>query len=138
MLKEQLAAVGVTVNLNEMEWGAFLSADDANKLVGFHLRWSADYLDPQDFLSLFLTSNGPENHTGYHNPQVDALCAQADSESDQAKRTTLYRQIDQITTDDSAIIPIYYQKDIELMKPYVTGIRDSLFGHLPHTTTSVG
>ena len=138
VLKEQLSAIGVNISLNEMEWLAFLNQNTANKSMAFHMRWSADYLDPQDFLSLFLSSKGAENHTGYHNPEVDKLCAQADGESDQAKRTALYQQIDKITTGDAPIIPIYYQKDIELRKPYVTGIRDSLFGHLPHTTTSVG
>jgi oligopeptide transport system substrate-binding protein len=137
ILKEQLAAVGIALNLDEMEWGAFLKMNDENKQDAFHMRWSADYLDPQDFLSLLLSTTGTENHARYSNPQFDALCRQADAESDQAKRTTLYRQADQMAMDDAAVIPIYYQKDLELMKPYVTGIRDSLFGHLPHTKTAV-
>ncbi len=137
VVKEQLAAIGIQVNLNEMEWGAFLKANEGFKTEAFHMRWAADYLDPQNFLSLLLSTKGTENYTGYSNPDYDKLCAQADSESDQAKRTTLYRQAERIVVDDAPWVPLYYQRDLELMQPWVTDIRDSLFGHLPHITTQV-
>lgn len=137
VVKEQLAAIGVNVSLNEMEWGTFLKTNENNQTDFFHMRWSADYIDPQNFLSLLLSTTGHENHTGYSNPQFDALCKQADSETDQAKRVTLYRQAEKIVADDAPWVPLYYQKDLELMKPYVSGIRDSLMGHLPHKTVEV-
>jgi len=137
VLKEQLGAVGVQVNLNEMEWGAFLKENENFKTEAFHMRWAADYPDPQDFLSLLLTTTGTQNYTGYSNPQYDALCRQADAETDPAKRTALYRQAEKIVVDDAPWVPLYFQKDLELMKPYVSGVRDSLLGHLPHTTTEV-
>ena len=30
------------------------------------------------------------------------------------------------------MIPLYYQKDIELVKPYVHNLDDGLMGHLPY------
>jgi ABC-type transport system substrate-binding protein len=137
VLKEQLAAIGVQVNLNEMEWGAFLKENENFKTEAFHMRWAADYLDPEDFLSLLLTTTGTENYTGYSNPQYDDLCRQADAETDRAKRIALYRQAEKVVVDDAPWVPLYFQKDLELMKPYVSGVRDSLLGHLPHTTTEV-
>ena len=137
VVKEQLAAVGIPVRLNEMEWGNFLKLNEAKKTDFFHMRWSADYIDPQNFLSLLLTTNAPENYTGYSNPAYDKLCRAADAETDQARRTALYREADKMVVDDAPWVPLYYQKDLELVKPYVSGIRDSLMGHLPHTTTEV-
>lgn len=137
VIKEQLAAVGVPIQLNEMEWGAYLRLNEQKKMDLFHMRWGADYLDPQNFLSLLLTTKGAENYTSYSNPEYDALCAQADAESDLAKRTELYRQAERIVVDDAPWVPLYYQKDLELMKPYVSGVRDMLLGHLPHRTTEV-
>lgn len=137
VIKEQLAAVGININLQEMEWGSFLKMNEDDKTPLFHMRWAADYIDPQNFLSLLLSSGGSENHTGYSNPQYDALCRQADAETNLQKRIALYRQAEKIVIDDAPWVPIYYQKDLELMRPYVTGIRDSLMGHLPHTTTEV-
>ena len=137
VVKEQLSALGVQVNLNEMEWGAFLKLNEENKTDFFHMRWSADYLDPQNFLSLLLSTTGTENHTGYSNPAYDALCRQADAETDKTKRTQLYRTAERMVIDDAPWVPIYFQKDLELIKPHVTGIRDSLMGHLPHTTVEI-
>ncbi|MBC8104237.1 MAG: peptide ABC transporter substrate-binding protein [Cytophagales bacterium] len=137
VLQEQLAKVGIPVTLNAMEWGSYLNLNNNNKTDLFHMRWSADYLDPQDFLSLLLTTTGTENHTGYSNKQVDALCEQADRETDQKKRLALYQQAEKLVVEDAPWIPIYYQVDLELMRPSVQGVRDGLMGHLPHTTTTV-
>ncbi len=137
VLKEQLAAVGITANLNEMEWGAYLKLNNDNKHDLFHMRWSADYIDPQNFLSLLLASYGPENHVGYKNPVYDALCREADASTDPVKRLALYRKAQAIVIDDAPWVPLYYQRDMELVKPWVSGIRDSLMGHLPHVTTEI-
>ena len=137
VVKEQLGAVGIPVNLNEMEWGAFLKKTDNREVAFFHMRWGADYLDPQNFLSVLLTSTAPENRTGYSNPAYDKLCAEADGSTNHEKRLALYNDAEKIVVDDAPWVPIYYQKDLELIKPYVTGIRDCLMGHLPHTTVEV-
>jgi oligopeptide transport system substrate-binding protein len=102
------------------------------------MRWAADYLDPQNFLSTLLHSQAPENRTGYNNPQFDKLVDQADRETDPAKRLALYKEADQIVVNDAPWVPLYYPRDTELHKPYVSGIRASLLGHLPHVTTTVG
>ena len=39
---------------------------------------------------------------------------------------------------DAPFIPIYFQRDAELVRPTVKGLRDSLFGHLPHVKVTVG
>ena len=75
-----------------------------------------------------------ENHTVYSNPKFDALCDAADVSQNPAKRSALYRQAARIAADDVPIIPLYYQQDVELIKPYVSGIDDGLMGHLPVQT----
>lgn len=137
VVQQQLAAVGITIQLNEMEWGAFLKATDNKEVDFLHMRWSADYLDPQNFLSVLLHSKAPENRVAYSNPDYDALLEQADAESDPDKRTALYRRAERIVVEEAPWVPLYYQRDIELIKPYVKNLRDSLMGHLPHTTTVV-
>jgi ABC-type oligopeptide transport system substrate-binding subunit len=103
----------------------------------YHLRWAADYLDPQNFLSFMLRTGAPENRIGYSNPEFDRLCDEADGEQDNTKRLQLYRKAEQIAIDDAPWVAIYFQKDPELIKPAVKGIRDGLLGHLPHTTTTI-
>ena len=136
VLKEQWAAVGIPVELREMEYASLLKAMDNNEIVYFH-RWGADYPDPQNYLSLLLTTTGAENHTGYSNPAYDKLCATADVELDPKKRLALYAQAQRMVVDDAAWIPIYYQRDMELIKTHVTGLKDGLLGHLPLVTVEV-
>jgi len=139
MIKEQYRKeLGINVELREMEWGAFLDALDRKELPFIHLRWAADYLDAQNFLSVMLRTGAPENVVGYSNPRFDALCDQADRERDEQKRIQLYREAERIAVqEDVPWITLYFQRDVELIKPYVKGIRDSLMGHLPHVTTRI-
>lgn len=137
--------LGVSLQLRPIEWAQFLKERLAKTMPISHLRWAADYLDPQDFLSLMLHTshlvNGqedhPENGVGYSNPTFDRLCDTADVEHDTTKRMAMYHQAEQIAVDDAPWVPIYFKKELELDKPRVHGIRDSVFGHLPHTTTAV-
>ena len=88
-------------------------------------------------MSLLLASYGNENHVNYHNPQYDALCAKADASQDPEERKRLYDQAEDIALQDAPFIPIYFQKDAELISPRVGGLKESLFGHLPHTTVTL-
>jgi ABC-type transport system substrate-binding protein len=125
--------LGIQVGFQQLEWGHYLDLDNKNQLPFFHMRWAADYLDAQNFLSTLLASYGPENHTQYSNPKFDALCEQADSTMDSALREKLYAQAEDIVLQDAPMVPIYFQKDAELISPRVKGIRESVFGHLPHS-----
>jgi ABC-type transport system substrate-binding protein len=137
VLREQLQAVGFPVELSEMEHGAFIHALHNRQFELAYGAWYADYIDPQDFLSLLFRSDAPENETGYNNPQFDALVGKADAERDPTKRDREYAQADAMLVHDIPWVPIAYGRDIELIKPGVTGIRDALMEHLPNTDVQV-
>ena len=125
--------LGVTINERQMEIGSMIAAVNKNTIVpSFVFGWYADYLDPQDFYSLLLSSKSPENHTGYADPQLDSLCARADVERDPAKRAALYQQAALIARAAPPRIPLYYAVDPELISSRVHGIDDCLMGHLPY------
>ncbi len=130
--------LGINATLKTMEWRAYLHDYNRHQQAFFHMRWAADYLDPQNFLSHMLASDGPENKIGYHNPEFDKLCWEADKLMDMDKRIPLYQKAEDIALEDVAWIPIYFQRDAELVRPWVGGMRESLFGHLPHTTVQIG
>lgn len=135
-LRENL---GVRVELAPTEWKALLEMRSRGELGFFHLRWGADYLDPQNYLSFMLHTNARENTLGYSNKEFDRLCETADRlpMARQDERIQLYRQAERLAVDDAIWIPIYFQRDIELVRPSVTGLRRSAMGPLPHTTTDV-
>ena len=138
--------LNINIQCQSMEWATFLKERTTKTMAISYLRWGADYLDPQDYLSTLLhtsrlvnnNEDHPENGVGYSSPEFDKLCDAADIESDSKKRFAMYERAEQIAVDDAPWIPIYYQRDVELVRPGVTGVRDSLLGHLPHLTTTVG
>jgi oligopeptide transport system substrate-binding protein len=129
--------LGIAVSPSMIEWTAYLQIYNSKKNPFFHMRWAADYLDPQDFISLFFMSDGAENKIGYNNPQVDALCKQADADMNGDERKQLYAKAEDIVLQDAPWVPIYFQRDAELISPRVKGLRNSVFGHLPHTKVSL-
>jgi ABC-type transport system substrate-binding protein len=133
-LKQNL---GLRIKLKTMEWRAYLEKHNRKIMPFFHMRWGADYLDAENFLSTLLATYGAENKVNYSNEEFDALCREADTSLDEAKRLKLYAQAENIALREAPFIPIYFQRDAELISPRVKGIRDSLFGHLPHTTVSI-
>lgn len=129
------ANLGLQVKLEETEWATFLKKRNSGEMPFYFLRWAADYLDPQNFLSTMLHSKAPENTLGYHNPEFDRLCDTADVMQDPRKRIATYRQAQGIVIRDAPWVPIYYQTDVELWNPRLRGVEDSLMGHLPHKRT---
>src|SRR2546430_8896849 len=97
-LKQNL---GIDVAVQQVEWAQFLKQRENGTMPCYHLRWAADYLDPQDFVSLMLRTGAKENTIGYSNPEFDRLCDAADVEPDSTKRMDLYRQAQRIAVDDA-------------------------------------
>lgn len=134
-LKQNL---GIEVDLQAREAAEFIANTGERETIPFWTAgWIADYPDPQDFLSTLLRTGAPLNHVAYSNPQFDALCDEADAESDMAKRIPLYQQADQIAMDDVAVLPIFFRKQHYLVKPYVKGFQVNVMMPLPHKATRI-
>lgn len=127
--------LGIKVALDEVEWGTFLDRRKQGTMPFYFLRWAADYLDPQDFLSMMLHSKAPLNTIGYANPAFDQLCEQADVNQNQTERMAQYRKAEAMAVDDAPWIPIYFQRDVELWNPKLREVTTTLFGHLPYKRT---
>ena len=126
------------VSPRALEWGAMLQQRNKDRLQMALMSWYADYLDPQNFLSLLMTSTSKLNHDGYSNPEFDRLCAEADVDGNPAHRSALYQRAERIAVEDVARLPLYFERAPLLVSPRVSGLRTNLFGLMPQTTTQVG
>ncbi|MCH7809162.1 MAG: peptide ABC transporter substrate-binding protein [Chloroflexi bacterium] len=113
--------LGITVTIEQEDFGLFLRDIDDGNFEMFSLGWIADYPDPQNFLDIKLHSQSSNNEAGYSNPEVDALLDQADRETDEATRLELYQQAEELIVDDMPWAPLYHGKASYLVKPYVEG-----------------
>jgi ABC-type transport system substrate-binding protein len=115
------AALGVKVEIQQVEWRYFLRDLGLSRYAMYSLGWSADYPDPQNFLDIQFHSASSSNYAGYRNSQVDALLEKAGIERDDRARMALYQQAEEIIVSEAPWIPIYHGVDYMLVKPYVKG-----------------
>jgi oligopeptide transport system substrate-binding protein len=101
--------------------------------------WGPDYNDPMTDLDLWMTTNG-NNHTGYSNPDYDALIESTKTETDPVKREKLFIQAEQIIAEDQFIIPVYWRhEDYVASEKIASGaVRRSFQGYFLAYTTLQG
>lgn len=115
------STLGLDVRLDNVEWKVYLKRLEQDAPAMFRLGWGADYPDPDNFLGLFTADSG-NNHTRWANPRYDDLIAAAASEPDPGRRLSLYREAQQILTEqDVPIIPLFTHVNNVLVKPWVRG-----------------
>jgi ABC-type oligopeptide transport system substrate-binding subunit len=113
--------LGITVSLRNMDWKTFLNARAKLDYKGFaRAAWSADYMDPFTFLSLFYT-NG-ESGTGWLDPKYVAMLDEANRTLDHKKRFELLAAAEKYLIDAQPIIPIDTSSVNWMKKPYVKGM----------------
>ncbi len=124
MLKENL---NITVEINVMPFAEHLESTETGKALFWRSGWTADYPDPETFLTLLYSKHIPEklsdksflNTVRYKSVRFDSLFSAAMQEVDDKKRFDLYRQADQQVIDDGAIMPIFYDENYRLVQLYV-------------------
>ena len=120
VVRDQLKKIGITMNIKQVDvsvWFDAFSKKDYQITSAYQERT----LDPDNFYSLVIASGGPINTTGYSNPTVDKLIAQAAQETDEGKRKALYTQIRDIVRTDAPLVFVHYETVNYLMQKNVVG-----------------
>ena len=68
------------------------------------------------------------NYGEYSNTEADNLLELAAVEINEEISTELYRQAEQILINDAACIPLYFDRNYILVKPYVSGYELNALG----------
>ena len=132
IIQAQLLKIGIEVDIQLYEWGAFLDAINKGEHDMFISSWSNATMDPDaSIFPLFHTKNfgATGNRAFYSNPEVDTLIEQAQKESDNAKRMELYKEIQQKINDDAPWACLFYGTTC-------TGIRADLKGFVLHPSSA--
>ncbi len=110
LVQDQLAQIGVEVNIIKMEGGQQWDALVAGEYDIGLMWWINDIFDP-DQKAKFVVYGDEENrsyYTNYHNPEVTALVDEAAVELDMDRRCEIYYQVQAIAKDDVHWIDLYY------------------------------
>ena len=85
--------------------------------------WTADYPDPQNFLSQQLATGSPNNNGGYSNARFDQMVAKADIMSPaNPRRFQLYEEAEQLAMGQAGTIPLVNQNAGILLRRDVQGL----------------
>ena len=106
VLKEQFKKIGVTANINLVEWDTWLNdvyigRNYETTVVGV----DASTLTASAMLGRFVSDSG-KNFTNYNNPEYDKVYAEAIATVDDAVRTQKYKQCETILSEDAANVYI--------------------------------
>ncbi len=120
--------LGIDVSLDPVEAKTLVAMkkDQATQPQITRSGWCQDYPDPQDWLTLVFHSSNTVNHAGWKNAEFDSLTTQADQEPDQQKRLELYRKAHEILLQEAPIVTFTWAEDLQIIKPYVKGMREHL------------
>jgi peptide/nickel transport system substrate-binding protein len=104
-IQAQLAEVGIRLNVEVMESGAFLDASDAGELSIYLLGWGADYPDATNFLD-FHFGAGSSDQFGDKHPEITEPLLQAAQLADPDVRYEIYIQANTALRDLVPMVPI--------------------------------
>jgi peptide/nickel transport system substrate-binding protein len=109
--QQDLAKIGVTMNVNEVENARFYEIGLDPDLLGFGIHpWVSgrSTRDPAVFMGTQYNYRGdPElNRYGHVNPEIEALVAAGAVEPDEAKRQEIYWELNQMLLDDLPTINV--------------------------------
>ncbi|AHF14117.1 ABC transporter substrate-binding protein [Niabella soli] len=119
-IAKQLEEIGVKIQVEVVQKALLFEMTANSRAVFFRAGWIADYPDAENYLSVFYSKNpAPPNYTRYKNPEFDAVFEKAIAETNDSLRYVLYRKADQIAIDDAPVVPLWYDKVVQLVQPNV-------------------
>ena len=126
-LQQAWGELGITVNINKVEWASFTPLRRAGDYDASRNGWVMDYNDPSNLLERFTTSNG-NNDGKYSSADFDAAI-EASKVADKSVHFQKLHEAEDILMNDYACIPIAYYNDFWLQSPSLKGTWHSPYGY---------
>ena len=126
LIQESLANLGITVNIEQLELGAFLERTGNGEHDMFILGWTTVTADADYGMYALFHSNSkgaPGNRSFYENPEVDALLDAGRSEIDIDARYDIYTEVQEILAEDAPMAYLIHTNAVlGVNSNYVDGI----------------
>ena len=126
-LQQAWGELGITVNINKVEWASFTPMRRAGDYDASRNGWVMDYNDPSNMLELFTTGNG-NNDGKYSSADFDAAI-EASKVADKSVHFQKLHEAEDILMNDYACIPVAYYNDFWLQSPSLKGTWHSPYGY---------
>ena len=130
ILQQNLAAVGVKMEIRTLEWSAFINEFvDKRKFDAVILGWNITQ-DPDQYDIWSSKKTGPKelNFVGFQNAEVDRLLEEGRRTFDLEKRRTAYFRIQEILAEEQPYVFLYYPDSLPVVHHRVHGIEPAPAG----------
>ena len=95
LLKSNFAKIGVHLNVEGLNFQAYLTALKSGEMDMYNLGWGPDFNDPSNYIDNLAGSASPSNAAHVNDSVLDDLIAQGIAETDHKKREQLYQDMQQ-------------------------------------------
>jgi peptide/nickel transport system substrate-binding protein len=130
-IKANLAAVGIDMTIQNMEWGAFSQAT-STKLEETRMQaslnwWRSINGDADSAIAEFATKFFPpgNNTAFFSNPQYDKLYAQEQAETTATRREQQLKEMQKILMEEMPAVPLYRQPNLWAASANLTNVEIS-------------
>jgi oligopeptide transport system substrate-binding protein len=119
-------ALNIDITIANQEWKVYLDSVTQMDFQVARRGWIGDYVDPNNFLDLYITGGG-NNNTGYADPRYDELVLQkAPQAKTKEERFALFNEAETMMMEEMPIIPIYTYTSKHLIHPAIRGMPSNL------------
>lgn len=131
IMGSQLRELGIEIDIEIMEWGAYLQMTAGAQHDMAQLAWLASTGDPHHALhpNFFSGNIGAANRSHTELPELDELLLAGVTEPDAARREQIYRDAQVLLSEFVPIIPIADDREAVAVRAGVTGFVPSPSGY---------
>lgn len=114
--------LGIKVELQNQEWQVYLDSEKGKNYDVVRRGWIGDYVDPNNFLDLFITDGG-NNSTGFSSQRYDDIILHvAPAAQSQDARFALFHEAENLLMAEMPLIPLYVYQSKHLRRPNLKGL----------------
>ena len=121
IIQAQLAEVGISTEIVQQEWGAYLNVLQQKQHDVFLLGWGLSVPDPDYAVAGLLESNAGTNYTTFSEPELDEMLAKGRSLPDGEERAKVYRDMQLYINDQLPMIYLHNDEAIAGVRKVVKG-----------------
>ena len=122
--------LNIEVTLTNQEWKVYLDSLTNMQFQIARRGWIGDYVDPNNFLDLFITGGG-NNNTGFADPAYDEMILrEAPQAATKEERFAIFKKAETLLMEQMPIIPIFTYTSKHLIHPSVNGLPPNLMDSL--------
>jgi oligopeptide transport system substrate-binding protein len=123
-------SLNIDITIANQEWKVYLDSVSQMNFQVARRGWIGDYVDPNNFLDLYLSAGG-NNNTGYADPRFDELISKlAPQAKTKEERFARFYEAETMLMEEMPIIPVYTYTSKHLVHPSVKGLPSNLMDSL--------